>query len=374
LVQTLPEANGLGRTINGLARAELATPRRRPPLERPALKTAVVLGWMYGSLGLLVLGRLTPGGAVLAAVSLGLAMACCLLTVGHEAMHHPLLRSRSADRAMVAVLVAPMGISPAWWRAKHNITHHGGPARGGRVGEGPVELGPVARLAPDQYWYPWHRLQHLYVPLVLFPLHKFGMIAGAAAFCVTGQASGHQVAPRTVPAAAARLAGWGLPLTVVLGVAAVRHGAVPTLVTTLLVIAASGTALSLVLAVEVAHRGLAQVQPEPGLDPWTRWHVDVSMSIDAPRWVAWFTGGLHQHTEHHLFPRAPMHRLADLAPLVQEACAAEGVTYHRYRSYPASWRAFHAFLVDLGRRPAPPPSAVVGSIARQVAHPVSSER
>ena len=353
--RTAPDAgDGIGRTISRRARTELDETRPRPLLERPVLKSTIVLAWMYGAIGLLLLAHLPPAGAALAAVALGLAMACCLLTVGHEAMHHPLLRSVRLDRAMVAVLVAPMGISPAWWRAKHNITHHGGPARGGRVGEGPVNLGALARLAPGQPWHRWHRLQHVYVPVLLFPLHKVGMIAGAGAFCVTGRASGHQVAPRTVRTAAVRLVVWGLPLATVLGVAALRHGVLATAASALLVVAVSGTALSMVLAVEVAHRGLAHVEPDAGLDAWTRWHVDVSMSIDAPSWVAWFTGGLHQHTEHHLFPRAPMHRLVDLGPVVQAACAEHGVTYHRYASYPDSWRAFHRFLVAMGRPPSDP--------------------
>jgi linoleoyl-CoA desaturase len=342
---------GLGRRLNLEARTTLASAVPPSRLERPLLKAAIILTWVWGSIAVLVVGVGPMPMVLLATVVLGLAIATNLMTVAHEVLHHRMLPRAWMDEVLQVLAAGPMAIEPTWWRAKHNVTHHGGPARGGRVGEGPVEVGPVARLGPEQRWHPWHRLQVVYVPLLLFPLHGLGMIAGGVFYCATGRVSGHQVGA-TTPGAIVRRTSWFLLIPgLVLAVATWRHGLLAALLVALLAVAVSGTAGSLALAVEVAERGRATVPPGPGLDPWTQWHIDVSMTIDAPGWVAWFTGGLHQHTAHHLFPRAPMHRLADLSPIVEVACQEHGVTYHRYTSYPASWQAFLAFLVEMGRRP-----------------------
>jgi linoleoyl-CoA desaturase len=348
------EGEGLGRALNRVARLELAMPVAPPLLERPLVKAAVILTWTYGCLAVLVLADLPAVAATGFAVLLGLGVATGITSVGHEALHRPMLGSRRLDTLLGGLMGAPLGMSTTWWKAKHNVTHHGGPARGGRVGEGPVQLGPFARFAPAQRWHPWHRAQVVYVPLLLFPLQAVGMVGDNLLFATTGRVAGHQVAPRTVPATSRRLVGLALPLAAPVAVGVARHGAVATALVVAVVLGTAGTFVSLVLAVEVRQRGLAQVDAEPGLDGWTRWHLDVAMAIDAPAWVAWFTGGVHQHIEHHLFPRAPMHRLGELGPLVEAECERRGIAYHRYASYPASWRAFLVFLVEMGRRPSDP--------------------
>jgi linoleoyl-CoA desaturase len=72
------------------------------------------------------------------------------------------------------------------------------------------------------------------------------------------------------------------------------------------------------------------------------------MTIVTPsRAARWFAGELNFHTEHHLFPRAPMDRLADIQPVVRDTLRELGLPYNEYPTFRASWRAFHRHLVAM---------------------------
>ena len=51
------------------------------------------------------------------------------------------------------------------------------------------------------------------------------------------------------------------------------------------------------------------------------------------RWHAWFSGGLNQQIEHHMFPCVNHCHLPDLAPKVQAICAKHNVPYHNVSGY-----------------------------------------
>lgn len=43
----------------------------------------------------------------------------------------------------------------------------------------------------------------------------------------------------------------------------------------------------------------------------------------------WFSGGLNQQVTHHLFPKMPRHRYAQVQPTIEELCRQHGVPYHQ---------------------------------------------
>lgn len=358
-----PSTGTFGRVLDLRVRAVLATARRAPFHEREGVKSAVLVVWLVGSLAVLVAADLDPLAVVAVAASVGVVLACGLLTVGHETMHRPLAAPRGPGWWTARLFGMTMGLGEPWWRAKHNITHHGGVPDGGRAGEGPVDLGPVARMAPSQAWHPWHVAQPLYLPL-LFPLHLLMMVGASTAFAWTGRTSGHQVVAATPGWRASQL-GRNLCVPIVLvATGLTRHGAVPVLASTLLVAAVAGTTLSLALAVEPVHRGLAQRPAQRGGEAWSRWQVDVAMTIDTPNALTvWLVGGLNYHTEHHLYPRAPLHRLGEVSRVVRATCDEFGVPYHRYAGYPSSWRGFLAFAHQMGRVPTPADPAELATLS-----------
>jgi len=332
----------------------LAGPDRTPWYERPAVKTPLVLLWFHGSALALALGHWPGWITALLVVDVGLASAAGQMAVSHGRAHQTALMVTRRSRFVNQLGAA--GLSARWWQALHHVAHHGGVPDGGRAGEGPVDLGPLARLAEGQRWRPWHRLQHIYF-FAFFLLQHVSLIGGSVAFTLTGKVHGHRV-PGASPGrrlleATLQL---GLPLAVV-ALAATRHPVVPTLLATLAVLAVSGIGMSLVLSVEVAHRGRATIPTEAGSAAWSRWQADVSMTIlSSNRFAVWFCGGLNFHTEHHFFPKVPMHRLVEIQPVVRQTCLEHGLPYHEHHGFLASWRHLHTHLVELGRRPSRPPS------------------
>jgi fatty acid desaturase len=220
---------------------------------------------------------------------------------------------------------------------------------GGRVGEGPVDFGPLARLSADQSSHPWHAAQHLYF-FLLFPLELVVLGGSSLAFALTGRYRGNRVAaPRPAWVVRQVTECLAVPVTVTV-LALVRHPPSAVVAVAAVALATGGIAVSLVLCVEIVHRGSAMVPAAGGPDTWARWQADVAMTVDTPhRLVRWFVGDLNFHTEHHLFPRAPMWRLRELAPIVEQTCVDHGVAYHRYPSFPASWACLFRYLRTLGQ-------------------------
>lgn len=340
-------------------RARVSEALRRPDpspwYERPGPKAAIVLTWLVGTALLLALGSWPPAAAGALTVGLGLAIGCGLMTVGHSGTHRRTF-GRGPTSAVAAQL-ASVGVTAAWWRAKHNVAHHGGVPDGGRAGEGPLDLGPFARLADDQPWRPWHRAQPVYFYLA-FAVQHLAMIGANLAHTVTGRVDRHQVSERTFRHVVTQAGAQFGPAGAIVALASMRHGAVGIAVVTSAALVVSGVAMSLVLSVEVVHRGLARRPAARGGAAWLQWQTDVSMTILTPsRAAVWFSGGLNFHTEHHLFPKAPLHRLPEVQPVVAATCADLGLPYHQYPGFVAGWRRLHRHLVALSHPPAPPPAS-----------------
>jgi delta8-fatty-acid desaturase len=62
---------------------------------------------------------------------------------------------------------------------------------------------------------------------------------------------------------------------------------------------------------------------------WLQTQLKTTMDLDCPPWMDWFHGGLQFQAVHHLWPRAPRHRLRQLAGIVEEFCKEHDLEYHR---------------------------------------------
>ena len=60
------------------------------------------------------------------------------------------------------------------------------------------------------------------------------------------------------------------------------------------------------------------------------------------------SGGLNHQIEHHLFPQLSHLRYPLIAPAVQAACEAHGLTYRTYPSFVSAWLSFIATLNAYG--------------------------
>jgi linoleoyl-CoA desaturase len=114
--------------------------------------------------------------------------------------------------------------------------------------------------------------------------------------------------------------------------------------------------LVMATVLQIAHVMYAVDFPEPVGDPLhieNEWAVhEVQTTIDfAPnnRFLNWYIGGLNYQIEHHLFPRMCHLNYPRIAPIVREACAEFGITYHAYPTFIGALSAHIQSLKWLGQ-------------------------
>ena len=318
--------------------------------------------WLYGSYAALVAFDL-PAVAVMAlTVSLGLAMTAGLTTTTHGALHQTLSRRRRVNWA-AAVVLSPIGISPSWWTAKHNMSHHAHTNVDGLDDD--LEQGALLRLTAGQPLRAWHRYQHLYV-WALYPLAGIAMMLGDRKFVVRGELKrGRRVQTPSLPRAALllveQLAGMSLLLA---GAVAVRPaaGVAAVCVGAILV---SGAASAALFAVTHYVEDTEFTRPDDSgalADEWAVTQVNgtVNIVIRNPV-VRWYFGGFANHIEHHLFPRVAHVHYRAIAPVVRDECERRGLRYRELPSVRAAYASHVRFMREMGRSPvtAPRPAATL---------------
>ena len=55
--------------------------------------------------------------------------------------------------------------------------------------------------------------------------------------------------------------------------------------------------------------------------------IEVNVNLKASRWTDWWYGGLHFHTEHHVFPKMPRYSLRCINYDIKKFCKDQGVRY-----------------------------------------------
>ena len=96
--------------------------------------------------------------AIIASLSLGLSVAGVGFNIQHDAGHRAYSKRKGVNWLMSLTLDL---IKPYIWNIKHNKLHH---TYTNIVGhDDDIELGFLARLAPEQRRYWFHRYQHIYL-------------------------------------------------------------------------------------------------------------------------------------------------------------------------------------------------------------------
>ena len=153
------------RVLRERVAAYFATTGRRPrDCWQVYAKTAILLGSFAGLYALLVFGARTWVEGVPLAILLGLCAAGIGLNIQHDGGHRAYSSVPWVNRLM-AMTLELIGGSSYLWRWKHGVFHHTYVNITGHDTD--IELGYLARLAPQQRRLAFHRWQHLY----LWPLY-----------------------------------------------------------------------------------------------------------------------------------------------------------------------------------------------------------
>jgi linoleoyl-CoA desaturase len=349
-VQTGGFAGALTRAVT--QRLDAAT--MRAAHHRLHVKALIIALWYAASLAGVVLASGWLEG-LLAAASLSLAFAAVGFNIQHDANHNAFFatstkRLSTANR-IVGWSMFVIGADANRWLYRHNTLHHGSPNVVGVDSD--INLGPLARLAPFQRRYVWHRYQHIYLwPLYCFTVLEimFNDLASLVGASRHSRGSRSRLSEATV--AVATKAGFA---ALMLGLPLLTHPLWVVALGAVGVLFAVGFLLGVVFqsAHVVEGAEFAQAGSRPPYQ-WHEWQVRSSLDFShgsgpLSRLFRWYAGGLDHQTEHHLFPRVPHTAYPLIAPVVSAVCADYGIPRHVQPSFHAAVASHFRHLRAMGR-------------------------
>lgn len=292
-------------------------------------KTAVTALWFAGSYVALVFVAATVWQAVLSGLSLAFATAAVGFNVQHDANHGAYSKSRRVNH-LIGLTLDLLGGSSYIWRAKHNVFHHAYTNIDGADSD--IDLGPLARLSPEQPRKRLHKFQSWYLWLLygfLLPVWHFYRDFGCLA---TGRIGQHNFPrPKGWPLfelLAGKLLFFGYALLIPMlfhpiWVVLLLYGFTVTVVGLVL-----STVFQMAHCVEEAAFRAAPLPRQQIASSWSTHQVETTVNFACEnRFLSWYLGGLNFQIEHHLFPRICHVHYPSIAPIVQKVCAEFGVAY-----------------------------------------------
>ncbi|MDB5815889.1 MAG: desD [Rhodocyclales bacterium] len=295
-------------------------------------------------------------GALLA----GFALAQGYIIVAFNVMHDGAHGSYSARRWVNWLAGAAMdviGSSQMLWKQKHNQLHHTYPNIDGKDDD--ISIGALMRLSPNQKWYPWHRLQALYAPVLYSMLTMYLGLFSDFHKIVTNKIGNTPLQPQ---------ARWELPwffthklayFAYTLVIPSFFHPFWQVLLAFAGVHAIFGLVLSLVF--QLAHTVEGTDFPLPVdnsnrmPNEWAVHQMNTTANF-APhnKFASFYMGGLNYQIEHHLFHRVSHIHYPALSSIVRKTCEEFAVRYLCFPSVSAALKAHFCLLHSLGHKPMSP--------------------
>jgi fatty acid desaturase len=273
-----------------------------------------------------------------------------LAFLGHDSAHRQIFRSRAWNdwtaRVLANVLV---GLSHAWWTAKHNA-HHTAPNQEGRdpdISPGVIAFTPAV-MATRHGWRRWFARRQGWFFLPLLTLEGLNLhVASVRTVLGRGPVPHRWV---EAPLLLSRLALYVAVLVILLP---------PAIAATFLAVQLAVFGVLLGGAFAPNHKGMPIVPATADVD-FLRRQVLMSRNIRGNVAVDFLMGGLNRQIEHHLFPSMPRPNLKRAQPLVREYCAQLGVTYTEVE-FLTSYRIVIGYLNDVEHRARDPFSCPVAA-------------
>lgn len=318
------------------------------------LKSVTLFGWFFASYLFLVFGATSAWQVIALCLSLALATAGVGFGIQHDANHGAYSRHAWVNRAL-GLTLDMIGASSFLWRVKHNIAHHTYTNVDGADDD--MDIGMLARLAPEQRRHRVHRLQHFYLwALYGLLLAKYHFAYDFTNLARARVAKTHFARPRRWELAEL-LAGKAVFFAFAFAVPALFH---PFWIVLLCYLGTTFvTSVIFAVTFQLAHCVL-----EAGTDAadsdnrmpqsWALHQVATTVNFSpGNELVSWYAGGLNYQVEHHLFPRICHIHYPALARIVSDVCRDHGVRYNVHRSLGGALVSHWLWLRKMGRAECP---------------------
>ena len=328
----------------------------RPRRDCPQMyfKTASILAWFFAAYFLLLFAVHAWWLIVPLAVILGLAMAAVGFNIQHDGGHKAYSERRWVNKVMSLTLDL-MGGSSYLWDWKHNTLHHTYPNIEGHDDD--INVGFLARLAPQQKRYWFHRLQGIYLWVLYgFLAIKWHFVDDFYSIAI-GRIGGHKIPRPKRWDLVIFIAGKVTFFSMALGVPMLLHPWWAVLSVYAIAAFVSGVVLSVVFqlahCVEDADFPVPLVSADGGERMQTEWAVhQVQTTVDFARGnrvLCWFLGGLNFQIEHHLLSKVCHVHYPAISKIVEDLCREFGIRYASHRTIWGAIASHFRWLVIMGR-------------------------
>jgi linoleoyl-CoA desaturase len=313
-------------------------------------KTLVIITWFILSWSLLVFSAQTWWQATILCISLALAMGGIGFSIQHDG-NHKAYSSNSVANQIAGFGADLMGVSSYFWNLHHTLLHHSYTNVCGVDLD--IDLGILARYAPQQRKRWFHRFQHLYLPVLycflLINWHFYrdfnDFVQATIGEYKVPRPKGKDLVIFIVGKLGFFALAFGIPLCF--------HPAWQVMACYLGTSAIVGMLLSIVF--QTAHC-MPQAKfvdipanARPLDDNWAVHQLETTVNF-APnnRLLSWYVGGLNYQVEHHLFPGISHVHYPKLAKIVRDTCEEYGVIYNQLPTFRAAIVAHFQWLRFMG--------------------------
>jgi len=314
------------------------------------LKTVIVVGWCVASYVPLAFVAGPWWFALPLAISLGLSMAAIGFNVMHDGGHRAYSAYGWINRLM-AMSLDLLGGSSYVWARKHNSIHHSYANIAGHDDD--IDLGLLARLAPDQRRLKIHRLQQYYLWVLYGLMPLKWLMYDDFRDVLRGRIGGHRLA---------RPKGWDLLifaggkvmfLSLAFGIPLLFHSVAAVLLLYLVASFVQGVTLGVVF--QLAHCVEEAGFPLPGKDTgrvettWAAHQIETTVDFARrSRVLSWLIGGLNFQIEHHLFPQICHIHYPAVSRLVEDTCREFGLRYAAHETFLSGVASHFRWLRRMG--------------------------
>jgi linoleoyl-CoA desaturase len=312
------------------------TRKRQRDSVRMYIKTGTIILWFAASYVLLVFFAQHWWQGLLAATSMGLAMAAVGFNIQHDGGHKAYSQKKWVNRIMASSLDL-LGGSSYVWDHKHNTLHH--TYANIMDHDDDINLGFLARVSPHQRRLWFHRLQHIYLWFL------YGMVAIKWQLIddykdiIRGKVGNYPFARPRNWDLAIFIGGKVVSLSLAFVIPLFFHSVLTVICFYLFVCWVNG--LSIAVVFQLAHVVEEAEFPQPDEvtgDMDNNWAVhQVKTTVDFARrnwFLTWFLGGLNFQVEHHLFPKISHIHYPKISRIVERTCQRYGL---QYNSQPTFW-------------------------------------
>jgi linoleoyl-CoA desaturase len=313
-------------------------------------KTLVITTWFILSWILLVFAAQTWWQATILCISLGMAMGGVGFSIQHDG-NHKSYSERSLVNQVAGFGADLMGVSSYFWNLHHTLLHHSYTNVCGLDLD--IDLGILARYAPQQQRMWFHRFQHLYLPVLYsFLLVNWHVYRDFSDFVRATVGEYKTPRPKGKDLAIFIVGKLGF-FALAFGIPCCFHPVWQVIYCYLGTSALVGLLLSFVFQTAHCMPDAKFVDipanSQPLSDNWAVHQLETTVNF-APdnRLLSWYVGGLNYQVEHHLFPGICHIHYPQISPIVRATCEEYGVSYYTLPTFRAAIASHLRWLWMMG--------------------------